>query len=72
MLSIFGKCSSYSGLYIKKDKFYFSQERIGLLGYVIGIGQIRMESEKIRAIQEWKAPIRLRELCYFPGLVNYY
>ena len=43
-------------LYVKKEKCAFTQTCINFLGHVISCGQIGMDSDKIKAIQEWKVP----------------
>lgn len=42
------------------------------LGHWIGDGHIRMDKDKVRAITEWEAPVKVNELRSFLGLVNYY
>ena len=43
-----------------------------MLGHVVERGRIRMDLEKVRAIQEWKVPTNVKELRSFLGLANYY
>ena len=59
-------------LYVKREKCSFAQERIKFLGHIIECGRIRMDLEKVRAIQEWKTPTNVKELRSFLGLANYY
>lgn len=59
-------------LYMNKEKYYFAYEEILFLGQRVGGGMIRMDEEKVRAIQEWQAPTKMTELCSFLELVNYY
>ena len=59
-------------LYVKREKCSFAQESIKFLGHVVERGRIRMDLEKVRAIQEWKAPTNVKELRSFLGLANYY
>lgn len=42
------------------------------LGHWIRGGTIRMDKEKVRAITEWQAPTKVKELQSFFGLANYY
>ncbi|XP_018629954.2 uncharacterized mitochondrial protein AtMg00860-like [Nicotiana tomentosiformis] len=59
-------------LYINREKCEFAQSKVHFLGHVISNGEIRMDEDKVRAIKEWKAPIKVTELRSFLGLVNYY
>ncbi|KAL5544705.1 hypothetical protein UlMin_008489 [Ulmus minor] len=59
-------------LYVKREKYAFTQTRINFLGHIIESGQIRMDMKKVRAIQEWKTPANVKELRSFLGLANYY
>nr|XP_033508465.1 uncharacterized protein LOC117273398 [Nicotiana tomentosiformis] len=61
-----------NGLYIKREKFKFAQSKVHFLGHVIRNGELCMDEAKVRAIQEWEAPIKVTELRSFLGLVNYY
>ncbi|XP_075106824.1 putative mitochondrial protein AtMg00860 [Nicotiana tabacum] len=56
-------------LYIKCE---FAQSKVQFLGHVISNGELRMEEAKVRAIQEWEAPIKVNELRFFIGLINHY
>ena len=59
-------------LYVKKEKCAFAQRCINFLGHVVRCGQISIDSDKIKAIQEWKVPTSVSELRSFLGLANYY
>lgn len=48
-------------LYVKEEKCSFAQERITFLGHVVGARQVKMDMEKVRAIQEWKTPTSVTE-----------
>lgn len=39
-------------LYVKKERCSFAQENIGFLSHVIGKGQVKLDMEKVKAIQE--------------------
>lgn len=59
-------------MYVKKEKSSFAQEKSKNFGHIIERGRIRMDLEKVRAIQEWKVPKNVTELRSFFGLANYY
>ncbi|XP_060673257.1 uncharacterized protein LOC125420382 [Ziziphus jujuba] len=59
-------------LFVKKEKCAFGRRKIKFLGHIIEEGKIRMDMEKVKAIQEWKTPANVKELRSFLGLANYY
>ena len=59
-------------LFVKKEKCSFAQDHIKFLGHIIEQRRIRMDMEKVKAIQEWKPPTNVKEIISFLGLVNYY
>ena len=50
----------------------FAQENINFLSQVVDRGHIKMDLEKVRAIQEWRTPANMKELRSFLRLANYY
>ena len=59
-------------LFVKREKCSFAQKEVPFLGHIIGGGVIRMDRDKIRAIEEWKPPTKVTELRSLLGLANYY
>ena len=59
-------------LYVNRKKCSFAQESIKFLGHVVDHGHIKMNLEKVRAIQEWRTLANVKELRSFLGLANYY
>ena len=47
-------------------------EEIPILGVVVGKGQVKMEQEKIKAVKEWKTPMKIKNVESFLGFVNFY
>jgi len=47
-------------------------EEIPILGVTVGKGQIKMEQEKIKAVKEWKTPIKVKDVESFLGFANFY
>jgi len=43
-----------------------------ILGVIVEKGQIKMEQEKIKAVKEWKIPIRVKDVESFLGFANLY
>lgn len=59
-------------LYVKREKCEFARTEVHFLGHIVGHGAIRMDSAKVRAIQDWPTPATVSELRSFLGLANYY
>jgi len=47
-------------------------EEIPILGVIVGKGQVQMEQEKIKAVKEWKTPMKTKDVESFLGFVNFY
>jgi len=37
-------------------------EEIPILEVIVGKGQVKMEQEKIKAVKEWKTPIKVKNM----------
>ena len=55
-------------LYLKAFKCSFGQEEIQFLGHWIGHGVIRMDDNKVAAIQDWEESRTVHEVRSFLGL----
>ena len=60
------------GLYAKLSKCEFFVSETRFLGLIVGKDGIRMDPEKVRAIQDWKAPLNLKDVQGFLGFANFY
>ena len=47
-------------------------EKILILGVVIGREQVQMETDKVKAVKEWKTPTKIKEVKSFLGFANFY
>lgn len=62
-----------AGLQLDIDKCEFEVTRTKYLRFIVDVREgIQMDPEKIRAIQEWKAPTSVRGVQAFLGFANYY
>ena len=43
-----------------------------ILGVIVGKGQVKMEKEKIKAVKEWKIPMKVKDVESFLGFANFY
>ena len=42
------------------------------LGHVVGSGEVRVDSDKVSSVKEWKAPTDIKGVQQFLGFANYY
>jgi len=68
----FLKIAEKHNLCFKRSKCNFNMEEIPILGVIIGKGQVKMEQEKIKAIKEWKTPMKVKDVESFLGFANFY
>lgn len=61
-----------AGLTINVTKSKFVLKSTRYLGYVIGNGTIRVDSEKVRCIKEYPVPKNIRQIRRFLGMTGYY
>ena len=47
-------------------------EKIPILGVVIGREQVQMETDKVKAVKEWKTPTKIKEVKSFLEFANFY
>jgi hypothetical protein len=59
-------------LYVKESKCDFFKHEVKFLGSVVGQEGIKVDPEKIRAINEWPVPKSVSEVRSFLGLAGFY
>ena len=59
-------------LFLKPKKCFFKQKEIEFLRVWVSKNEIRIDSEKVWAVQEWPCPTRVKQVQCFLGLANYY
>jgi len=47
-------------------------EEIPISGVVVGRGQVRMETDKVKAVKKWKTPTKIKEVESFLGFASFY
>ena len=47
-------------------------EEIPILGVIVGKGQVQIETDKVKAVKEWKTPTKIKEVENFLGFANFY
>ena len=66
------KIAEKHNLCFKQSKCDFNMEEIPILGVIVGRGQVKIEQEKIKAVKEWKTPIKTKDMESFLGFTNFY
>ncbi|KAM4061478.1 reverse transcriptase (RNA-dependent DNA polymerase) [Hirsutella rhossiliensis] len=65
--------SSDAGLQIDIDKCDFEAKSVKYLGFIVEAGKgIRVDPEKVQAIQQWQRPRSVKGVRSFLGFANYY
>ena len=69
-----GSCKGYwrNRLFVKAEKCEFSCVTTSFLGYIISTGNISMDPEKVRAVEQWPKPMDRKALQRFLGFANFY
>ncbi len=60
------------GLYANLKKCRFHEDEVRFLGFVVSAQGIKMEEERIEAIQDWPEPQSVRDIQVFLGFANFY
>ncbi|KAL3865773.1 hypothetical protein ACJMK2_043128 [Sinanodonta woodiana] len=60
------------GLTIKPSKCEFGAAEIDCLGHIIGVGKIKTDDNKIKAMYEFPLPTTIKGIRSFLGMVGYY
>ena len=63
---------SRAGLKIKMRKCHFALNQCKFLGYLVDGQGVRMDPEKVKAIEEYQAPKSIKQLRRFNGLTSHY
>jgi hypothetical protein len=61
-----------AGLHLKPGKCEFYHQEVKYLHLIICMEGIKMDPEKITAVQDWEAPRNLKDIRVFLGFANFY
>jgi hypothetical protein len=61
-----------AGLHLKPEKCQFHQQEEKYSGLIISTEGIKIDPEKIRAVQDWEPPSNLKDVRAFLGFANFY
>ena len=59
-------------LYAKAEKCEFHSDSIKYLGYVLSPSGLTMSDAKVKTIQEWPEPKKVKHIQFFLGFANFY
>ena len=61
-----------AGLYTKAKKCEFYSESVEYLGYIISPSGLTMSNNKVKIIQDWLEPKKVKDIQSFLGFANFY
>jgi len=61
-----------AGLYAKAEKCEFHSDSVKYLGYVLSPAGLTMSDAKVKTIQEWPEPKKVKDIQSFLGFTNFY
>ena len=61
-----------AGLYAKAEKCEFHSESVEYLGYILSPSGLIMSDDKIKIIQDWLEPKKVKDIQSFLGFANFY
>ena len=61
-----------AGLYTKAEKCEFHSESVEYLGYILSSFGLTMSDDKIKIIQDWLKPKKIKDIQSFLGFANFY
>ena len=59
-------------LKFKQKKGFFGQRKVKFLGHVISTDGVQPDPAKIEGIKEYLVCLKVKDVCAFLGLANYY
>jgi len=66
------KCLCKAGLYAKVEKCEFYSESVEYLGYILSPSSLTMSDNKVKIIQDWPEPKKVKDIQSFLGFTNFY
>ena len=61
-----------AGLYAKAEKCEFYSKSVEYLGYILSPSSLIMSDDKVRIIQDWPEPKKVKDIQSFLGFANFY
>ena len=66
------KCLRKAGLYAKVEKYEFHSKSVEYLGYILSPSGLTMSNDKVKIIQDWPEPKKVKDIQSFLGFTNFY
>jgi len=66
------KCLSKAGLYAKAEKCKFHSESVEYLGYILSPSGLIISDDKVKIIQDWPEPKKVKDIQSFLDFTNFY
>jgi len=66
------KCLCKADLYAKAEKCEFYSESVEYLGYILSPSGLTMSNDKVKIIQDWPEPKKVKDIQSFLGFTNFY
>ena len=61
-----------AGLYTKVEKCEFYSELVEYLEYILSLSGLTMSDDKVKIIQDWPKPKKVKNIQFFLGFTNFY
>ena len=61
-----------TGLYAKVEKYKFYSELVEYLEYIFSPSGLTMSDDKVKIIQDWPKPKKVKNIQFFLGFANFY
>ena len=66
------KCLCKTSLYAKVEKCEFHSELVEYLGYILSFSGLTISNNKVKIIQDWLEPKKVKDIQSFLGFTNFY
>jgi len=66
------KCLHKTGLYAKAEKCKFYSKSVEYLEYILSLSSLTMSDDKVKIIQDWLKPKKVKDIQFFLGFANFY
>jgi len=66
------KCLCKASLYAKVEKYKFHSKLVEYLGSILSPFGLTMFNDKVKIIQDWLEPKKVKDIQFFLGFANFY
>jgi len=61
-----------ASFYAKAEKYEFYSKLVEYLGYILSPSGLTMSDNKVKIIQDWPEPKKVKDIQFFLGFANFY